>query len=206
MKKTIIILCLIAVTLLGGMFIKNLHTESKKTVYKERTQTTEVVEKQQPTSEKEKIVEEKIDTSKEEIEKTTTNSTPSETKQEVKQEENTVNQEETNSNKNTQNNISEINTAVKEEPEVIKTEWEKLGITKEEYENTKLFEWEEVAYSDIEQCKNTAQQINQQYGYVTNYGYVSGKYINTVGCWVKVFIDGEKYYLNEFYDYLSITQ
>ena len=71
MKKTIIILCLIAVTLLGGMFIKNLHTESKKTVYKERTQTTEVVEKQQPTSEKEKIVEEKIDTSKEEIEKTT---------------------------------------------------------------------------------------------------------------------------------------
>lgn len=206
MKKTIIILCFIAVTLIGGVFIKSLHTESKETVYKEKTQTTEVVEKKQLTSEKEEFVEEKIDTSKEEIEKTTTNSTPSETKQEVKQEENTVNQEETNSNKNTQNNSSEINTAVKEEPEVIKTEWEKLGITKEEYENTKLFEWEEVAYSDIEQCKNTAQQINQQFGYVTNYGYVSGKYINTVGCWVKVFIDGEKYYLNEFNDYLSITQ
>lgn len=206
MKKTIIILCFIAVTLIGGMFIKSLHTESKETVYKEKTQTTEVVEKQQPTSEKEEFVEKKIDTSKEEIEKNATNSTPSETKQEVKQEENTVNQEETNSNKHTQNNSSEINTAIKEEPEVIKTEWEKLGITKEEYENTKLFEWEEVAYSDIEQCKNTAQQINLQYGYVTNYGYVSGKYINTVGCWVKVFIDGEKYYLNEFNDYLSITQ
>lgn len=206
MKKIIIILCFITVTLIGGMFIKSLHTESKETVYKEETQTTEVVEKQQPTSEKEEFVEEKIDTSKEERKKNATNSTPSETKQEVKQEENTVNQEETNSNKNTQNNSSEINTAVKEEPEVIKTEWEKLGITKEEYENIKLFEWEEVAYKDIEQCKNTAQQINQQYGYVTNYGYVSGKYVNTVGCWVKVFIDGEKYYLNEFNDYLSITE
>ena len=188
------------------MFIKSLHTESKETVYKEKPQTTEVVEKQQATSEKEEFVEEKTDIFKEEIEKSTITSTPSETKQEVKQKENIANQEETNSNKNIQDNSSEISPVIKEEPEVIKTEWEKLGITKEEYENTKLFEWEEVAYSDIEQCKNTAQQINQQYGYVTNYGYVSGKYINTVGCWVKVFIDGEKYYLKEFNDYLSITQ
>lgn len=206
MKKIIIILCFIAVTLIGGMFIKSLHTESKETVYKEKPQTTEVVEKQQATSEKEEFVEEKTDIFKEEIEKSTITSTPSETKQEVKQKENIANQEETNSNKNIQDNSSEISPVIKEEPEVIKTEWEKLGITKEEYENTKLFEWEEVAYSDIEQCKNTAQQINQQYGYVTNYGYVSGKYINTVGCWVKVFIDGEKYYLKEFNDYLSITQ
>lgn len=206
MKKTIIILCFIVVTLIGDMFIKSLHTESKETSYKEKIKTTEVVETKQPTREKEEFVEEKTDIIKEEIEKFTTNSTPSETKQEVQQKENTANQEETNSNKNTQDNSSEINIAVKEEPEVIKTEWEKLGITKEEYENTKMFEWEEVAYSDIEQCKNTAQQINQQYGYVTNYGYVSGKYVNTVGCWVKVFIDGEKYYLNEFNDYLSITE
>ena len=206
MKKIIIILCFIAVTLIGGMFIKSLHTESKETVYKEKTQITEVVEKQQTTSEKEEFVEEKTNIFKEEIEKSTITSTPSETKQEVKQKENIANQEETNSNKNIQDNSSEISPVIKEEPEVIKTEWEKLGITKEEYENTKLFEWEEVAYSNIEQCKNTAQQINQQYGYVTNYGYVSGKYINTVGCWVKVFIDGEKYYLKEFNDYLSITQ
>ena len=91
-NRIFIILCFIAVTLIGSMFIKSLHTESKDTVYKEKTQTTEVVEKQQPTSEKEEFVEEKIDTSKEEIEKNETNSTPSETKQEVKQEENYVNQ------------------------------------------------------------------------------------------------------------------
>ena len=44
MKKTIIILCFIAVTFIGSMFIKSLHTESKDSVYKEKTQTTEVVE------------------------------------------------------------------------------------------------------------------------------------------------------------------
>lgn len=70
MKKIIIILCFIVVTLIGGVFTKSLHTESKETVYKEKTQTTKVVEKQQPTSEKEEFIEEKIDTSREEIKKT----------------------------------------------------------------------------------------------------------------------------------------
>ena len=78
------------------------------------------------------------------------------------------------------------------------TEWEKLGISEYEYYNAKLFEWEEVAYKDINQCISEASRINTTYGFVTNYGTVSGKYVNTVGCWVIVNVNGKEYYLNEF--------
>ena len=78
------------------------------------------------------------------------------------------------------------------------TEWEKLGISEYEYYNAKLFDWEEVASTDINECISDASRINNTYGFVTNYGYVSGKYVNTVGCWVTVNVNGIEYYLNEF--------
>ncbi|MDO5002781.1 MAG: hypothetical protein Q4E39_00935, partial [bacterium] len=78
------------------------------------------------------------------------------------------------------------------------TEWEKLGISEYAYYNTPMFSWEEKAYSNINDCINEANSINQKYGFVTNYGYVSGKYVDTIGCWVKVYVDGNKYYLGAF--------
>ena len=61
-----------------------------------------------------------------------------------------------------------------------------------------MFDWEEVASTDINECISDASRINNTYGFVTNYGYVSGKYVNTVGCWVTVNVNGIEYYLNEF--------
>ena len=79
-----------------------------------------------------------------------------------------------------------------------KTEWEILGITEYEYYNTPLFDWEEVSYKNMSDCQNEAKSINQKYGFVTNYGDTSGKYVNTIGCWVEVYVNGKGYYLNEF--------
>ncbi len=82
--------------------------------------------------------------------------------------------------------------------ELQKTAWEILGISQYEYENAILYDGEEISFKDIEQCKSEAERINKTYGFVTNYGYTSGKYLNTVGCWVKVYVDGTKYYLSQF--------
>lgn len=83
-------------------------------------------------------------------------------------------------------------------PTIPKTEWERLGISEYDYYNTPMFTWEERAYSNINDCMNEASSINQRYGFVTNYGYVSGKYVDTIGCWVKVYVNGNKYYLSAF--------
>lgn len=82
--------------------------------------------------------------------------------------------------------------------ETQKTAWEILGISQYEYENATLYDGEEISFKDIEQCESEAERINKTYGFVTNYGYTSGKYLNNVGCWVKVYVDGTKYYLSQF--------
>ena len=78
------------------------------------------------------------------------------------------------------------------------TEWERLGISQDAYFNTPMFSWEEKAYPSIDNCIKEASFINNKYGFVTNYGTVSGKYVDTVGCWVKIYVDGNKYYLSDF--------
>ena len=83
-------------------------------------------------------------------------------------------------------------------PSKPQTEWEKLGISEYEYYNAKLYDDEEVAFKNIVDCKNEAIRINNTYDFVTNSGYVSGKYVNSVGCWVEVYIDGKPYSLSEF--------
>lgn len=103
-----------------------------------------------------------------------------------------------NNSNSSKNNESIINNPVKNEAPTPKTEWEKLGISREEYENAKLLDYEQVAYKNLSDCINEAKRIEQEYNYVTNYGGVSGKYVNTVGCWVKVHIGNKSYYLNEF--------
>lgn len=79
-----------------------------------------------------------------------------------------------------------------------KTEWEKLGISEYEYYNTPLLSWEEVSYKNMLDCQREAKAINQKYGFVTSYGNTSGKYVDTIGCWVIISMNGNDYFLNEF--------
>mgnify|MGYP001073320128 CR=1 FL=1 len=85
-----------------------------------------------------------------------------------------------------------------EVPSKPKTEWEILGITEYEYYNTPLLSYEKVHYKNMADCQREAKSINQKYGFVTSYGDTTGKYVNTIGCWVIVSMNGKDYYLDEF--------
>lgn len=106
----------------------------------------------------------------------------------------------TTSTNNTKNNQN-TNTTVQNQQQsqsTPKSAWDQLGISEYEYYNAKRFSWEEVAYKNMADCQREAQAINQKYSFVTNYGNVAGKYVDTVGCWVEIYVNGTPYYLSQF--------
>ncbi len=157
-------------------------TKDKKEKVKSKEQKEEIKEKQQDDdSKKDDIKSDKVNV--------TNNSNKNNTKNN-KQSSSTIN------NSNPITTKTEI-PQTSAQP-VTLTEWEKLGISEYDYKHTKLFSWEEIAFDKIEDCQREAQRINNQYSFVTNYGDVVGKYVNYVGCWIEVYVNGNPYYLNEF--------
>ena len=134
------------------------------------------------------------ETTKENIKEATTQKGNSNHNSNIRQDSDTPNKS---SNNNAQTPSSQP-TQPPQTPSKPQTEWEKLGISEYEYYNAKLYDEEEVAFKNIVDCKNEAIRINNTYDFVTNSGNVSGKYVNSVGCWVEVYIDGKPYSLSEF--------
>lgn len=77
------------------------------------------------------------------------------------------------------------------------TEWEKKGVSKEEYENTPYWSYEEVYSKNAQDCINAVREIGAK-GYRASWDYVVGRYVPTVGCYVEVYINGRNVYISEF--------
>ena len=208
-RKLIILITVIFLTFLCGMIF--LYNNTQDTLKYENNKSPQM------TKSKKKVFSKKADVGKtkqeikdEEIsqiqEQTkSVNNETQETKKIVENNKTTLIQKNSNQSvsvpqNNTQPSVVQ-NSQSSQAPSVIaQTEWEKLGISEYEYYNAKLYSWQEIAYKNIGECSNEAKRINDQHGFITNYGNVAGKYVNNVGCWVIVYVNGQEYYLNEFKD------
>ena len=211
-----LIILVITLAITGVVITVNLkqqEKEKKTEIVSKKTEDKRTKEKEKNTKVKETI--EKEESQEEETTTDTKTSNTSDSKKSSQKEVSTPKQNntthsnsETSSDKQSQETQTQQQSGVQPQPSQPQapqeqtvqpqTEWEKLGITEYEYYNAKMFDWEEIAYKNIQDCQNEASRINQKYSFVTNYGNVAGKYINTVGCWVMVYVNGKGYYLNEF--------
>ena len=205
-KKKIILICMVVFVVIGSFMTVFIVHSLNKTKFnkKEEVQQEEQKDSNKKTKgtqkeeakNKEKTLEQETTTEEtnENIKEATTQKGNNNHNSNIRQDSDTPNKS---SNNNTQTPSSQP-TQPPQTPSKPQTEWEKLGISEYEYYNAKLYDEEEVAFKNIVDCKNEAIRINNTYDFVTNSGNVSGKYVNSVGCWVEVYIDGKPYSLSEF--------
>ena len=82
----------------------------------------------------------------------------------------------------------------------VQTEWGKLGISEYDYYNRPAPGEGEIAFSEAEsKCDAVADNITNQYSFVTHTGDVRSRSENYLGCWITIhFADGSYMFYKEF--------
>lgn len=207
MKKKISILCSISLAVITAIapvdntkFFSTKKVDKSSLVSKEKKK---VVEEKMPKNKKStETVEENNGETEEFVEEKMPSSNETEDKNMEKN--NYSRAENTATNDIAQNNaVNSVPTPAQVQQRRPQTEWEKLGITEYEYNNTPANSSDEINFKNIAECQSEANRINQRgraekKNFVANYGYTPGAYVDVAGCWVKIWVDGVKYKYSQF--------
>ena len=223
-KKVIIIVGIILLLLLLVILYFSLSSTDGKNMSKNSKQTEEKVKKESIKDEKTELKEQKTEEKTDSGEKNedeqknnntsnnttsstksdTTNSTKSSTNNSTSNTSNNQTSTSSNSSSNTSPPVSE--TPAQETPvipQTPQTEWEKLGITKEEYENTPITVGDEIAFkADSSKCDEEISRLVSLYyrqGLSGGNSYdIIGKYTHSyIGCGINLNINGTAYTYSE---------